>query len=232
MGDDFRLHALGGDAGKSRDQVGLHRARQQRRHPHAVVPAGEFRRVAERQQRVLGHGVADGRRDVAVALGVGRADVDDAAVRGLAQMRKRQPQQSERRHNVHVPHLREQGLLALVEADHAQHAGVVDEAVEPAEALDGVGDPFLSGVGVVRLEARGEDARSVVASERRRIANAEREHIAVGMQPSDYGRANATRGAGDGDHAALGLQKRFGDHALASMKRDRRRPWLPARGRH
>src|SRR5271165_1565212 len=57
-------------AGKSGNKVSVDGARAKSRHPHTVLPSRKLRRVRKREHRMLGGGVSDRDRGVAIALGV------------------------------------------------------------------------------------------------------------------------------------------------------------------
>ena len=159
------------------------------------------------EQRVLGHRVADRDGAVADALGIGRGDVDDAAVSALAQVRQAEADEPERRLRVGLPERVEILLRPFLEIDHAEDAGVVDERVNAAPARQCRRDPGLGRRRDERIEAMAQRARCIEPGrrflQRRHVPCTEGNTVAVGMQPPRHGESDAAVGAGDERDAPL-----------------------------
>ena len=118
--------AAGFDAG---DHGGLDEQRPHRQHPYPVAPPLEFERLGQRPQRELG-----GRIGGQLGLPVdrrSRAHVDHLSPRGVAQVGERGVQAGHGAIEVDVDHLLVRLERDVLEGAGGEHAGVVDQDVEP-----------------------------------------------------------------------------------------------------
>ena len=167
LGDRRRRDAVCGrrHAGDAGDEVGVDRAGAKRRHAHAVLPAGELRRVRQARAPHASSSRRRSRRGVAIALGVGRGDVDDAAVPDLREMRQCEPDQPERRLDVDRPKLVEHRSRRRRRSSRAcMIAGIVDERVEAPEPVERRLEPGCRRSRLERIEAARRAARSARTS--------------------------------------------------------------------
>ena len=146
------------------DQPGVGPARAQAVDRDAVL--GDLRRERARvaDQPVLRRGVGE---PAAAALGVARADVDDAPVPAIAHMREHRVGGAERRHQIEAQVVEEELIvvtdrLEAGEASRPHHdaARVVDQDVEAAEGIE---DRARRGVGLLEVERVGGDRETAAA---------------------------------------------------------------------
>ncbi|MCY1299943.1 hypothetical protein D9M70_494930 [compost metagenome] len=183
-----------------RVHVGIGRSRLDVVHGDAARPQVARHALHQPQQRGLAHRIraAAGERH---PLGIGAADVDDAAA--LAHVRQRCPGRDE-----HRAHVDGQGLVKVfqrqrLDRSQPQHAGIVDQDVELAElargTVDGAGQRGgIGGVGLQRQRAAagGFHFRGQRVGPRCGVLVGEGDGGALARQPAHDCRADAAGAAG------------------------------------
>ncbi len=110
----------------------------------------------------------------------------------------------------------------MVEAEAPQHAGIVDETVQPSIGSYGAGDESLGAGWLKRIERMEAAALREAEPPPRcyRVPDAKRQCEALGMKAARNRRAQSARGAGDGDDTPLDRQQ----HCLVRPRHDQNKP--------
>lgn len=120
---------------------------------------------------------------------------------GRTQVRQRRAQHVPSSDDLHVEHEAHVGVGGLLDGAEESVAGVVDDDVEAAEAVDGLGDGLLDRGRVDEVDLERQQAGRVGAVEGGEQALGRpgrgRDAVAAPQQGGDEGEAEAARGAGD-----------------------------------